>query len=154
MLSLLQDVMNKLLEGLDPFSQYGCMIFLSVGGICQWRCNMRNMKGFIITWFDWAVWRHPRRCSNILVLFYNLVDHLLLEKRVLGQGYSGLSFLLFWCSVLWAQPPMTVSSDIHRCCAKGFCGSRTTSKCPSSSYCYPYFIVSWTGCLEVECSVS
>jgi hypothetical protein len=48
---------------------------------------MKNMKGFIITWFDWAVWRHPRRCSrNILVLFYNLVDLLLLDRRVLGEA--------------------------------------------------------------------
>jgi hypothetical protein len=30
MLSLLKVVMNLLLEGLDPFNQYSCMIFLSV----------------------------------------------------------------------------------------------------------------------------
>ena len=33
-LSLLKDVMNLLLEGLDPLNQSGCMIFLSVVGLC------------------------------------------------------------------------------------------------------------------------
>jgi hypothetical protein len=57
---------------------------------------MKNMKVFIITWFDWAVLRHPRRCSrNILVLLYNHVDLLHLDRMVLGRGYSGCSFLLF-----------------------------------------------------------
>jgi hypothetical protein len=51
------------------------------------------MKGFFITSLDWAVWRHPCRCSkNILVLFYNL---LLLDRKVLGQGCSGCNVLMF-----------------------------------------------------------
>jgi hypothetical protein len=33
LLSLLKDVMNLLLEGLDPFNQYSYMIYLSVGGL-------------------------------------------------------------------------------------------------------------------------
>jgi hypothetical protein len=49
---------------------------------------------------------------------------------------------------------MTILSDIHRCCAKGFCGSCTTSQCPSSSSCFSSFIVDYIGCLEVDCSVS
>jgi hypothetical protein len=34
-INLLKDVMNLLLEGLDPFNKYGCMICLgmSVGGL-------------------------------------------------------------------------------------------------------------------------
>jgi hypothetical protein len=57
---------------------------------------MKYMKVFIITWFDWAVLRHPRRCSrNILVLLYNHVDLLHLDRMVLGRGYSGCIFLLF-----------------------------------------------------------
>jgi hypothetical protein len=35
LLSLLKVVMNLLLEGLDLFNQYSCMIYLSVGGICR-----------------------------------------------------------------------------------------------------------------------
>ena len=34
LLSLLKDVMKLLLEGLDSFNQYSCMIYLSVGGLC------------------------------------------------------------------------------------------------------------------------
>jgi hypothetical protein len=49
------------------------------------------MKGFVITFLDWAVWRHPRRCSkNILVLFYNLVDLLLLDRKGLGPRLQWL----------------------------------------------------------------
>jgi hypothetical protein len=60
---------------------------------------MKNMKGFIITWFDWEVLRHSRRCSrNILVLFYNIVDLLHLYRRVLDRGYYGFNFLLFLLS--------------------------------------------------------
>jgi hypothetical protein len=44
---------------------------------------------------------------------------------------------------------MTVSSDIHRCCARGFCGSHTISQCHSSYFLYPSFPVYWTGCREV-----
>jgi hypothetical protein len=48
---------------------------------------MKSMKGYVITLLDWAVWRHPRRCNkNILVLFYNLVDLLLLDRKVLGEA--------------------------------------------------------------------
>jgi hypothetical protein len=79
LLSLLKDVTSLLLEGLDSFNQYSCMIYLSVGGICQWRCNMKSMKVSIITFLEWEVWRNPRSYSkNILVLVYNLVDLLLL----------------------------------------------------------------------------
>jgi hypothetical protein len=35
MLSLLKDVMNFLLEGLDSFNQSNCMMYLSVGGLCS-----------------------------------------------------------------------------------------------------------------------
>jgi hypothetical protein len=35
LLRLLKDFMNLLLEGLDPFNQSSCMIYLSVGGLCQ-----------------------------------------------------------------------------------------------------------------------
>ena len=35
LLSLLMVVMNLLLEGLDMFNQSSCMIYPSVGGICQ-----------------------------------------------------------------------------------------------------------------------
>jgi hypothetical protein len=43
------------------------------------------MKGFFITILDLVVCRHPRRCNkNILVLVYNLVDFLLLDRKVLG----------------------------------------------------------------------
>ena len=35
LLSLLKVVMNLLLEGLDMFNQYSCMIYLSVGGLCR-----------------------------------------------------------------------------------------------------------------------
>ena len=99
MLSLLKVVMNLLLEGLDLFNQYSCMIYLSVGGIFRWRCNMKRMKGYVINLLDWPVWRHPRRCNkNILVLFYNLVDMLLLYRKVLGWSCSGCSvlFLSLW----------------------------------------------------------
>ena len=85
LLSLLKAVMNLLLEGLDPFNQSSCMIYLSVRGLCQGICNMKSMKGFVINLLDWAVWRHPRRCNkNILVLFYNPIDFLLLDRKVLG----------------------------------------------------------------------
>jgi hypothetical protein len=48
---------------------------------------MKSMKGFVITSLDWTMWRHPCRCSkNILVLFYNIVDLLLLDRRVLGEA--------------------------------------------------------------------
>jgi hypothetical protein len=85
LLSLLKAVMNLLLEGLSPFNQYSCMIYLSVGVLCRLRCNMKNMKGFFITLLDWAMWRHPRRRNkNILVLFYNIIDMFLLYRKVLG----------------------------------------------------------------------
>jgi hypothetical protein len=46
---------------------------------------MKSMKGYVITFLDWEVGRHPHRCNkNILGLFYNLVDLLLLDKKVLG----------------------------------------------------------------------
>jgi hypothetical protein len=65
-----------------------------------------------------------------------------------SESESGLSF------VSLSSDTMTVSSDIHQCCAKGFCGSHTTSYCPSSSFHFPSFPVAWAGCLEVECFVS
>jgi hypothetical protein len=34
-LSLLKDATSLLLEGFDPFNQYSCMIYLSVGGLSQ-----------------------------------------------------------------------------------------------------------------------
>jgi hypothetical protein len=34
---------------------------------------------------------------------------------------------------LSSQPTMIVWSDIHQCCAKGFCGTHTTFQCPSTS---------------------
>ena len=96
MLSLLKDVMNLLLEELDPFNQSSCMIYLSVGGLCRWRCNMKSMNGYVITLIDWAVWRHPHRCSkNILVLIYNLVNLLLMDRKVLGRGCNGCSVIMF-----------------------------------------------------------
>jgi hypothetical protein len=85
MLSLLKVVMTLLLERLDVFNQSSCMIYLSVGGIYRWRCNMKSMKGSFITLLDRAVWRHPHKCNkNILRLFYNLVNLLLLDRKVLG----------------------------------------------------------------------
>ena len=57
---------------------------------------MKRMKGFFITLLDWTVWRKPCKCSkNILVLLYNLVDVIFLEKRVAGLGCSDFSVLLF-----------------------------------------------------------
>jgi hypothetical protein len=45
------------------------------------------MKYYFITWFDVEVWRQLHRCSrNILVLLCNLVDLLLLDRRVLGEA--------------------------------------------------------------------
>jgi hypothetical protein len=35
LVSLLKDVMSLLTESLDPFNQSSCMIYLSVGGLCQ-----------------------------------------------------------------------------------------------------------------------
>ena len=96
LLSLLEHVMTLLLEGLDPFNQFNCMIYLSVGGLCRWRCSMKSMKGYVITLLDWEVWRYPRRCNKkILVLVYNLFNLLLLDRNVLGWGCSGYSVLLF-----------------------------------------------------------
>ena len=89
-------VINLLLEGLDMFNQSSCMIYPSVGGICQWRCSMKSMKGSIITLLDWEVWRHPHRCrKNILKLFYNLVDWILLDIKVLVWGCNGCNVLPF-----------------------------------------------------------
>jgi hypothetical protein len=36
-IGLLQDIMNLLLEVLDPFNEFGCSVFLglSMGGLCQ-----------------------------------------------------------------------------------------------------------------------
>jgi len=96
MLSLLKVVINLVLEALDPFNQSRYMICLRVGGIYLWRCSMKNMKGSVIIFLDWVVWRHPHRWrNNICVLFYNM---LLLDRKVLGQGCSGFNFLLltFW----------------------------------------------------------
>ena len=46
---------------------------------------MKSMKGSVITFLDWELWRNPCRCNkNILVLVYNLVDMLLLDRKVLG----------------------------------------------------------------------
>jgi hypothetical protein len=39
---------------------------------------------------------------------------------------------------------MTILNDIHRCCARGFCGNQTIFQCPSSSFCDPSFHVAWT----------
>jgi hypothetical protein len=50
---------------------------------------------------------------------------------------------------LSSQPTMIVWSDIHQCCAKGFCGTHTTFQCPSSTSHYPSFLVAWTGCPRV-----
>ena len=95
-LSLLKVVMNLLLEGLDPFKRYSYMIYMSVGGLCWWIYNMRSMKGSAISFLDWAVWIHPCRWSqNVFVLFYNLGYMLMLDRRVLGRGYSGFNVLLF-----------------------------------------------------------
>jgi hypothetical protein len=44
---------------------------------------------------------------------------------------------------------MNVSSNIHRCCARGFCGSHTTSQRHSLSLLYHFCLVSRNGCLEV-----
>jgi hypothetical protein len=45
---------------------------------------------------------------------------------------------------------MTVLSDIHRCCARGFCGNHTIFRCPSS-FCDPSFPVAWIGFKETVC---
>jgi hypothetical protein len=50
-----------------------------------------------------------------------------------------------------SQPPMTILSDIHRCCARGFCGNHTIFQCPSSSFCDPYLSVAWTNFQDVVC---
>jgi hypothetical protein len=47
---------------------------------------------------------------------------------------------------------MTVLSDIHQCCARGFCGNHTIFRCPSLSSRDPSFPVSWTGFRETVCS--
>jgi len=95
-LSLLKVVMKLLLEGLDPFNQYSSKIYLSVGWNCRWRCSMKSMKGYVITLLDSAVWSHPCRWNKkILVLFYNLGDMLLMDRKVLGWDYSGCSVLTF-----------------------------------------------------------
>jgi hypothetical protein len=44
---------------------------------------------------------------------------------------------------------MIVPSNIHECCARGFCGTHTTFQCPSLTSCYPSLHVAWTGFLEV-----
>jgi hypothetical protein len=49
---------------------------------------------------------------------------------------------------LSVQPPMISLSDIHQCCARGFCGAHTISQCPSSSH-YLSFLVAWTSYPEV-----
>jgi hypothetical protein len=83
MLALLKNSLLNLLKVV--MNQYGCMICMSVVGLCRLTCNMKNMKGFIITRFDWVVWRQPHRCNrNISMLFYNIIDLLLLDRRVLG----------------------------------------------------------------------
>jgi hypothetical protein len=95
MLALLKNALLNLLKVV--MNQYGCMICMSVVGLCRLTCNMKNMKGFIITRFDWVVWRKPHRCNrNISMIFYNIIDLLMLDRRVLGWGYSGCIFLLFW----------------------------------------------------------
>ena len=52
LLSLLKDVMNLLLEAFDLFSQSSYRIYLSVGGLFRCRCNMKSMKGYVITSLD------------------------------------------------------------------------------------------------------
>jgi hypothetical protein len=47
---------------------------------------------------------------------------------------------------------MTILSDIHRCCAKGFCGTRTIFRCPSLSSRDPSFLMAWAGSQETVCS--
>jgi hypothetical protein len=49
------------------------------------------------------------------------------------ESRFGSSFF-FW-------PIMTIFSDIHRCCARGFFGNSTTFQCPSSSFRDPSFPV-------------
>jgi hypothetical protein len=44
-----------------------------------------------------------------------------------------------------SQPTMTVWSDIHQYCAKGFCGTHTIFQCPSSTSHYPSLLVAWDG---------
>jgi hypothetical protein len=46
---------------------------------------------------------------------------------------------------------MTILSDIHQCCARGFCGNRTIFQCPSLSSCDPSFPIAWTGFHQTLC---
>ena len=77
-------------------------VLLSLLKKLSWTCCWRGWICSInlVAWSTWvwedsvgedvAVWRHPHRCSkNILGLFYNLVDLLLLDRKVLGWGCSG-----------------------------------------------------------------
>jgi hypothetical protein len=48
-------------------------------------------------------------------------------------------------SLSLSRPPMTILSNIHRCCARGFCGNHTIFQSPSLSSHDPYFLVAWTG---------
>jgi hypothetical protein len=58
------------------------------------------------------------------------------------SGFGSLSLILATNDFL---------SDIHQCCARGFCGNHTTFQCPSSSSRDPSFPMAWTGFLEVVC---
>jgi hypothetical protein len=41
--------------------------------------------------------------------------------------------------------------DIHRCCARGFCGNCTIFRCPYLSSCDPSFPMAWTGFWKTVC---
>jgi hypothetical protein len=56
---------------------------------------MKNMKGFIITWFDWVVWRHPigavgiSWCSStILLIFFCWIEGSWAEAVVVAVSFS------------------------------------------------------------------
>jgi hypothetical protein len=88
---------------------------------------------FRIYWFFWLNCCSRDNSSGVCVDDLSSISIFIIKFRIRVQAPCLLS-----------QPPMTVLSDIHRCCARGFCGNHTIFQCPSSSFHDPSFPM-WLG---------